>query len=112
MMLWRGAGAVSHACAHPQAQHSSREALNIRVYLQAEHILGGRWDMSARSADKQARKLRMSVIKKDFLAGHPGEECVIQGSPPPWYTLQGLPRAGMVACSEHAITEDCYICPY
>ena len=47
-------------------------------HLQVEHLLRGKRDMSQRSCDKEARMLRLAIIKQDCTENHPGDECVIQ----------------------------------
>lgn len=81
----------------------------MRVFLQTENFLKGNWNMSAKSVDKHTRKMRMAAIRKDFLALHPGNECVIQVNPPHGISLQGLPRIGWTASksgSYNGVTED------
>ena len=34
--------------------------------------------MSPKASDKEARILRLAVLKSDFLLLHPGKDCVVQ----------------------------------
>ena len=55
----------------------------MKQCLQVEQFLKGHKQLSTDNGDKEKRILRLSTLKKDFLAGHPGEECVIQVTPLP-----------------------------
>lgn len=50
--------------------------------------------MTTDSPDKEARMLRLSILRREFLAGHPVNECVIQVIPLPGAPCKCLLKQG------------------